>query len=233
MNLYRRSQSFLQYVDSFVDGLKPLSWSAAAPDTSAAAVFSADMINGFCYAGNLASPRIAAIVPPVVRLFEGAHAHGIRHFILLQEWHSPHAEEFHAFAPHGIRQTPEAETVPELASLPFASIYTVLRKNSVSPAANPALGQWLDAHPIQTAIVVGDCTDICTYLLALHLRTRANERDESLRIVVPADCVQTYDLPIETARAVGAMPHDGDVLHALFLYHMALHGIEVVSTIQA
>jgi nicotinamidase-related amidase len=138
-----------------------LSWPAAVPDPTRAAVFSADMINGFCYTGNLASLRIAAIVPPVVRLFEGAHVHGIRNFVLLQEWHSPHAEEFHAFAPHGIRETPEAETVPELATLPFAANYTILRKNSVSPAANPLLDQWLAAHPIETAIVVGDFKRYC------------------------------------------------------------------------
>jgi nicotinamidase-related amidase len=231
MSLHDGSVKFLKYVDGFVSGLKPLAWSAAAPDPGRAAVLSADMINGFCYSGNLASPRIAAIVPPVVRLFEGAHRHGVRQFVLMQEWHSPEAEEFHAFAPHGIRETHEAETVPELAALPFASDYTILRKNSVSPAANPALDQWLEAHPLQTAIVVGDCTDICTYLLALHLRTRANERDQALRVIVPADCVQTYDLPVSTAQTIGAMPHDGDLLHALFLYHMALHGIEVVSKI--
>jgi nicotinamidase-related amidase len=228
MKLYERSQAFVQYVDRFVDGLKPMTWSEAVSDAARTAVFSADIINGFCYTGNLSSPRIAAIVPRVVRLFHGAHAHAVRSFVLLQEWHSPNAEEFHAFAPHGIRETPEAETVSELAALPFAGDYTILRKNSVSPAANPALEQWLGAHPLQTAIVVGDCTDICTYLLALHLRTRANERDESLRVIVPADCVQTYDLPLQSAQAIGAMPHDGDMLHALFLYHMALHGIEVV-----
>ena len=38
MNLYERSQPFLQYVDRFVDGLKPLAWSAAVPGTADAAV---------------------------------------------------------------------------------------------------------------------------------------------------------------------------------------------------
>jgi nicotinamidase-related amidase len=231
VNFYERSREFLHYLDEFTRGLKPLSWAEAVPDPSRTALLSADVINGFCYSGNLASPRIAAIVPPVVALFEGAHVRGVRNFVLLQEWHTEHAEEFRAFAPHGIRQTREAETVPELAALPFAGEFTVIHKNSVSAAANALLDPWLEAHPLQTAIVAGDCTDICAYLLAVHLRTRANERDQSLRVIVPADCVQTYDLPVEAALAVGAMPHDGDLLHAIFLYHMALQGVQVVSHI--
>jgi nicotinamidase-related amidase len=231
MSLHERSFAFLGYVEEFVNTLRPMHWADAVADAAGAALFSVDVINGFCYAGNLASPRIASIVPAVERLFRLADARGVRHFVLLQEWHSPDAEEFHAFAPHGVRESAEAETVSALAGLPFAGRYRLIRKNSVSPAANPALDQWLDAHPLGTALVVGDCTDICVYLLALHLRTRANERDQPLRVIVPSDCVQTYDLPVETAKQLGIMPHDGDLMHAIFLYHMALHGIEVVSTV--
>jgi len=28
---------------------------------------------------------------------------------------------------------------------------------------------------------------------------------------------------------LGAMPHDGDLLHGVFLYHMAPNGVEVVA----
>jgi nicotinamidase-related amidase len=231
MSLYERSLPFLGYIEDFVKRLEPVKWMDAAPDPARTALLSVDLINGFCYAGNLASPRIAAIVPAVERLFKLADAHGVQHFVLLQEWHSPAAEEFHAFAPHGVRESREAETVPALAGLPFAGRFHVIHKNSVSPAANPALDQWLDAHPLDTAIVVGDCTDICAYLLALHLRARANERDQPLRVIVPADCVQTYDVPVQTAAQFGIMPHDGDLLHDVFLYHMALHGIDVVSAV--
>jgi len=231
MNLHERSLPFLSYVEEFLRALKPLRWAEASPDPARTAVLSADMINGFCYSGSLSSPRIAAIVPAVARLFAQADAHGVQNFVLLQEWHTPHAEEFQAFAPHGIRETLEAETVAPLAVLPFAARYHVIHKNSVSPAAGPALDRWLDAHSLDTAIVVGDCTDICAYLLALHLRTRANEHDQQLRVIVPADCMQTYDLPVETAKQLGAMPHDGELLHAIFLYHLALQGVEVVSTL--
>jgi len=45
---------------------------------------------------------------------------------------------------------------------------------------------------------------------------------------VPADAVNTYDLTVENAAAIGAFPHPGDFFHQVFLYHMALNGIQVV-----
>jgi hypothetical protein len=38
-------------------------------------------------------------------------------------------------------------------------------------------------------------------------------------------------MPIEVANAIGALPHNGDFLHLVFLYHMRLNGVEVVREI--
>jgi hypothetical protein len=77
--------------------------------------------------------------------------------------------------------------------------------------------------------VVGDCTDLCVYQLAMYLRLRHNARNvPGVSVIVPANAVDTYDLPAEAAEAVGAMPHPGDFFHQVFLYHMALNGIQVV-----
>ncbi|NBR71997.1 MAG: rod shape-determining protein, partial [Proteobacteria bacterium] len=43
-----------------------------------------------------------------------------------------------------------------------------------------------------------------------------------------SDLVDTYHLPVDIAGTVGAMPHDGDLMHATFLYHLRLNGIEVI-----
>ena len=80
-------------------------------------------------------------------------------------------------------------------------------------------------------LAVGDCTDLCLHQLALPLKLAANHEDRALRVVVPADCVQTYDLPVEVAASLGALPHHGDLLQEIFLYHLALNGVEVVSHI--
>jgi nicotinamidase-related amidase len=195
-------------------------------------VMCVDLVVGFCYEGPLASPRVAGIVPPIVALFQEAHAAGVRHFVLSQDSHPPDAVEFGAYAPHCVTGTREAETVPELLALLFSNEFTVLAKNSINSAIGTGLEAWLEAHPeVNTFIVVGDCTDLCTYQLAMHLRLRANALGLDQRVVLPADCVDTYDLPVETAKELGILPHDGDLLHAVFLYSMALNGVEVVAKV--
>ena len=52
-----------------------------------------------------------------------------------------------------------------------------------------------------------------------------------MAVIVPANCVDTYDLPLEAAKQIGALPHDAGLLHPLFLYHMALNGASVVKAI--
>ena len=85
-------------------------------------------------------------------------------------------------------------------------------------------------HRTIDTFVVGDCTDVCAYQLAMHLRLRSNAHGYAQR-VVPADCAQTYDMPVDTVTELGIMPHDGDLMHALFLCQMALNGIEVVRSL--
>jgi nicotinamidase-related amidase len=203
-----------------------------ATESSQVAMMCVDLVVGFCYEGPLSSPRVARIVPPIVALFQKAYASGVQHFVLTQDSHPPDAVEFGAYAPHCVAGTREAETVPELLALPFADEFTLIPKNSINSAIGTGLDAWLEAHPeVKTFIVGGDCTDLCAYQLAMHLRLRANALGLEQRIVLPADCVATYDLPVETAQSLGILPHDGDLLHAVFLYSMALNGVEVVSNL--
>ena len=62
---------------------------------------------------------------------------------------------------------------------------------------------------------------------------RANAHDYKQRVILPADAVQTYDMPIATAKEMGTLAHPGDFFHLVFLYHMALNGIQVVRTVEA
>ena len=66
----------------------------------------------------------------------------------------------------------------------------------------------------------------------MYLKLQANARNEKSRVILPVDCVDTYDLPVHVANDIGAIPHDGDLLHYIFLYHMMLNGIEVVAMIE-
>lgn len=232
-SLTQKSAAFLNYLEDLISQLKPLSINAAIPDPKRAAILSVDVINGFCYEGSLSSPRVAAIVDPITRLFNLAWSHGVRNIILTQDTHEPEAVEFAQFPPHCVRGSSEAETVDAFKALPFFDHMLVMEKNSIASGLNTKLDAWIKDHPeVDTFVVVGDCTDLCTYQLAMFLRLDANARQVQRRVIVPANSVDTYDRPLETALQQGGLPHPGDLMHAIFLYHMQLNGIEVVSEVQ-
>ncbi len=231
--MFPGSQPFLEYLSSWEKELPSISLKEAITDPKKTAIISVDIINGFCYEGALSSPRVKAIIQPIVELMEKAWNAGVRQIVLTQDTHEPQAVEFGQYPPHCIRGTSESETVPELKALPFYNHMKVIEKNSINPVLNTGMEEWLPQHPeVDTFLVVGDCTDICIYQMAIYLQSDANSRQLQRRVIVPANAVDTYDMPVDVARSVGAMPHDGDLLHAIFLYHMALNGIEVVREIR-
>lgn len=232
--LIENSRPFLNYIVTWKEGLSPLPLAAAINGpANKVAVISVDVTNGFCYQGPLASPRVATIVGPIVALFQKTYQAGVRHFLLPQDTHPADSVEFESYPPHCMQGTNESETVAEFKSLPFFDQFLVIPKNSINSIIGTNLDAWLEAHPeVNTFITIGDCTDLCTYQLAMHLKLRGNARNQKTRVILPVDCVDTYDLPVAVATEIGAVPHDGDLLHYLFLYHMRLNGIEVVAKIE-
>lgn len=231
-SLASQAMPFLDFLENWSAALPVLPLAEAIPDPQESAIISVDIIHGFCYEGPLSSPRVAGIVAPVTRLFERAWEHGLRHIILAQDTHEPDAVEFAQWPPHCVRGTAEAEPVKAFQELSFFHELQIFEKNSIASGLNTGLEEWVKAHTqVDTYVVVGDCTDLCTYQLAMYLRLDANARQITRRVIVPADCVQTYDTPVDIARSLGILPHPGDLLHAMFLYHMQLNGMEVVSRI--
>ncbi len=232
--LINSSRPFLEWLVNWHHGRPVLELSqviegAGGPEK--VAVLAVDVVTGFCRQGPLASERVGRIVGPIVRLFERAHELGVRHFLLPQDTHSQEAVEFMSYGPHCVGGTAESQTVPELKNLPFSDQFTIFPKNSIHSALGTGLDSWLEAHPeVTTFVVVGDCTDLCTYQLAMHLRLRANAFNlRGVRVILPIDGVDTFDIPVEVAEKLGIMPHHGDLLHLVFLYSMAQNGIEVVA----
>jgi nicotinamidase-related amidase len=229
-NLVETSTSFLQYLEDWHGGLKEVALDeviGGRPET--VATVCVDVIVGFCNEGALASPRVNQIVAPITRLFTALHERGVTHFVLPQDTHEPDAVEFNSYPPHCIRGTREAETVDELKALPFSNEFTIIEKNALSAFVDTALPGWVREHPeVETYIVTGDCTDLCTYNLALHLRMDANARQLNRRVLLVEECVDTYDIPVETARELGIRPHPGDFHHVVFLHHMEQNGVEIV-----
>jgi nicotinamidase-related amidase len=233
MSLKESSAAFVDYLEQWLKDLPQASLAGVLESPERAAVLCVDVINGFCTVGPLSSPRVQGIVAPIAALFEAAHRLGVRHFVLPQDTHDPQAVEFAQYPPHCVRGDVQSQTAPELIALPFASDFTVVEKNSISSSANGKLDAWLAAHPqVNTFIVTGDCSDLCTYQLAMHLRVRANELQlRDARVILPANCVQTYHTPLDVAAKLGIPPHPGDLLHAIFLFNMAANGVEVVASL--
>ncbi|MBI5666548.1 MAG: cysteine hydrolase [Chloroflexi bacterium] len=215
-------------------GLKPLSLSSLTqPDARAVGIISVDVIEGFCHVGPLSSPRVKNIVQPIARLFELAWSQGVRDIALPQDTHPEDAVEFAQYGVHCVRGTVESETVEAFKRQPFFDQITVIPKNSINSGLAPGFDDWVAARPqITNWIVTGDCTDLCTYQLAMHLRLSANQHQRrGWRVILPVNTVDTYDMPVDRARELGIVPHDAEFLHLVFLYHMMLNGIEIVTEI--
>jgi nicotinamidase-related amidase len=221
------------FISGWVDRLEPMPLAEAITDPAKAVVFSTDMVVGFCQKGALASERVGNLVEPVASLFQRCYAVGINEFVLLQDTHDENTPEFDAWPVHCIRGTEESEMVFGLASLSFSHEFTVIPKNSLAPGFGTKFEEWLGDRPnLTTAIVVGNCTDLCVYQLAMYLRMRANAFNLiPFDVLVPVDCVDTYDLPASTAAESRAMPHPGEFFHEVFLYHLGLNGVRVVRSL--
>jgi nicotinamidase-related amidase len=165
-----------------------------------------------------------------VSLVRNAETLGIHHYILPQDNHPPGSLEFHIYPEHCVEGSWESKTVDELQELPNAYKFKVFPKQSINPGMEPALLEWLDQNPgVRQFVVVGDCTDICVHQIAMFLKIRSVARNAPCSVIVPVDCVDTYDLAQEGDPRKGPPPHPGDLMHCLFLYHMHLNGIRVVA----
>jgi nicotinamidase-related amidase len=229
-----QTRPFIDYMIGWYNGLQPLSLAELVDgEPESVGIVSVDVIKGFCTVGPLSSPRVNTIVPPIARLFADAWSEGVRDIALAQDAHPQDAVEFGDYPPHCIRGSEEAETVDAFTNLPFFDEIKVIEKNSISVGQTDEFNEWLDErNHITKWIMVGDCTDLCTHQLAMHVRLRANQNQlAGVRVIVPVNAVNTYDTPVDVAREHGIPAHDADFMHLTFLYHMMTNGIEVYTEI--
>ena len=201
-----------------------------------------DILKGFCEQGPLSSERVNEMVDPVVSLTNQLIEQGIpmQNIVFLNDSHPEDAVEFSAFAPHCIRNTPEAEVVDALLPIQQTNGVQTFYKN----ATNGMFGknetglrffEWLEkvfSKGKSTFLIVGDCTDLCIYQNAMGIRLFANEQNANTEVIVPVSHVKTYDLPVEQADQLDLDAHDADFLDTVFLYHMQTNGVRVVSTVR-
>ena len=201
-----------------------------------------DLVHGFVDEGPLASPRVAALVPRVAALVEKYGQAGGRGLCLTEDAHPPDAPEFSAFPPHCLEGSSASRTVPAImeAAGRAGLTPTVLPKATIAPQ-DYGLLEWAEAvlatdPGLRTVVVTGDVTDLCCYQTTMALRLFANRpavarRLGPVRIVAALEGIDTYDLPVEAAAALGVLPHPADLHHAVFAHHLALNAVEVVAAV--
>ncbi|QCD53011.1 cysteine hydrolase family protein [Campylobacter sp. RM16192] len=218
-------RKILDELEIWHEELKPLKMSELFKNGGKNIAFvSVDMINGFCCEGALSSPRVGAIAKNLADTFKRAHDEfGFKNFILIQDNHGEKASEFDAFPPHAVAGTNEAETIDELKNLDFFDEIKIFYKNSISSAYCDGFNRFLEQNRhVDTFVIFGDCTDLCVYNLALHIKLSANEKNIKREVIVVSDLVQTYDAPW----------HNGDFYHLVFLRHMQIAAnIKVVKSL--
>lgn len=233
--LKANGEEFLSFLDEWYQDLPIVSLKSILKDFPAAqtALISVDVINGFCKSGNLFSPRIGAIVSPVVDLFRAARQNGVEHFLLLQDTHPAGSKEFQIYPSHCVEGSLESQTVKELSDLENSSQFVVIPKRTIHPGTEPKFQDWLKAHGnLRQFILVGDCTDICVYQTAIYLKSWFVQMNEECHVVVPANCVDTFDIPVDREKRGDTLPHPAEFMHVLFLYHMRTNGIHVVGQLK-
>lgn len=167
-----------------------------------------DMLRGFYDLGSLANPRVAKIIPNIENLLTRAAKNGDP-IIFLKDCHEFFDKEFEMFPRHCIKGTSETDIVPELRD--FSNSAVLISKTRYSGFYGTDLGAILkDVNP-RIVVVVGICTDICV------LHTVADLRNRDYTVVIPLDCVETFDAPGHPAEesAEWALNHMTNILGAV------------------
>jgi nicotinamidase-related amidase len=233
--LTANGEEFLSFLDEWYVDLPIVSFKSLLKHCSAekSAVISVDVVNGFCKSGNLYSPRIGATLPAITELFRTAWSKGVRDFVLIQDTHPKGSKEFEIYPPHCVEGTPESHAVKELLDLPGSDQFVIIPKKTIHPGVDPQFQQWLSTHSeIRQFFLVGDCTDICIYQTAIFLKSWYIQNNEECHIVVPANCVDTFDIPLDREKRNDTLPHPAEFLQVLFLYHLKTNGIHVVRQVK-
>lgn len=178
-----------------------------------------DMINGFAREGALKSSRVEDLIPEITELSKICDKLQITK-LAFADCHTKASPEFDAYPEHCMIGTSEGEIVDEIKKI---GGYTLIPKNSTNGFLEEEFKKWLKENEhINNFIITGDCTDICVQQFAVTLKTWFNMHNKKVRVIVPVNTVETYDLGL----------HDGDLMNVMALYNMMINGIEVIAGVE-
>lgn len=183
-------------------------------DPEATVVVNIDTVNGYFKKGSMASSRLNAIIPNLIRVNE-YYLDSPK--IFFTDAHTTQSEEFETYPPHCVDKY-EQEVISELES--FAEVGEIIPKNSTNGFFCKQYLAWLAKHKeIENIIIIGACTDTSVLQFALAHRAYWNENNNNNRIIVIENAVQTYHDDI----------HNGDLMHNFALFNMYMNGIKLAA----
>ena len=167
-------------------------------------------IKGFHNIGNLANPRMANIIPNIVKLLEEDGPSD--RTILVGDCHDPDDKEFKMFSRHCVEGTEETKIIDELRIPFFRAIGQYIQKTRFSGFWYTELGPILEHLKPEQIIFAGGYTDICVMFTAVDALMR------NYKVIVPMDCVETFDAP----------NHPADQYNQWALNHMHMLGATII-----
>ncbi|EGT3617328.1 cysteine hydrolase [Clostridium perfringens] len=173
-----------------------------------------DMNKGFANGGALYSERIEKLIKPISKLAKVALEKRIK-VKAFTDYHTEQSVELRSYPKHCMNDTEEWELVDELK----LEGIEVIKKNSTNGFLEEKFS--FDENEIDNIIIVGDCTDICIYQLAISLRADFNRVNKNGEIYVPKKLVDTFDAPM----------HRANFMNYVFLNSMLDNGINVIEDI--
>lgn len=182
-----------------------------------AILFVVDMINGFCKKGAMADPDIMNIVLPITELCKNMLP--LKRTYFITDCHGEDDIEFKSFPKHCLKGTEESKVVDEL--LKYVEQGFVIEKNSTNAFHSFINKDEFFKHCPEKIIITGCCTDICVMQFAISFKTFLNSMNLEKQVIVPIDCVDTYDAP----------HHKANLRNEDALTIMKEAGIEIVDNI--
>lgn len=210
--LKRESNEMIEGIYERFQGLENLKLDSLKPEKTLLLIV--DINKGFAKKGALYSPRIEALVKPISELAKVSLNRGIK-VKAFTDYHTEESIELNSYPKHCMENSDEWELVDELN----LEGIEVIKKNSTNGFLEEKF--IVDEEEFENIIIVGDCTDICIYQLAISLRAEFNRVNRKGEIFVPKNLVDTFDMKM----------HKAEFLNYVFLNSMMDNGIKVVMDI--